>query len=139
MARLTSSYGVGDRIWEGRGSDRYSAGRIVSVSESPSRPNRTYMLLRDDDGNYTIYTCLTNCECHPSVARRIPHDVLETLVEEGLNFELPPETARDSVPSPSAVVVKRREEPTGDLSSRVSRARGKILPEYDYPRLPPGL
>lgn len=139
MARLTSSYGVGDRVWEGRGSARYSAGRVVSMSESPSRPNRTYMLLRDDDGNYTVYTCLTDCECQPSVARRIPHDALESLMAEGLSFELPPETAEDSSPRSTSVAISREKKPEEPSAPAEPERRGRILPEFDYPRLPPGL
>ena len=71
-------YKVGDKLWEGE----YSAGHIVSKMQCPERPMRVWMLLRNDNSQYTIYSAEKNMECKPTVARMIPEAVVNSMFME---------------------------------------------------------
>jgi hypothetical protein len=103
---------LGQRIWEDCGNgNTYSAGRVISISESIESDSIVYALLKSDDGEYTIYTFEKNCNCGPRVSRKIPGnnfiDLISVLVD---GIELPEEkpvkkeihiTKVDSMPLPA--------------------------------------
>lgn len=93
MPRVSRQYVVGDRLWEDglHRNDKWTAGRIVSIAESEEESQHIYMMLRSDEGRYTLYTTLKNCECKPHLSRFVPGDVLQSLMETSFSVELNPE------------------------------------------------
>ncbi len=75
--RKADEYRVGEELWE----EDYLAGVIVAKEDCPERPTRVYMLLRDGDARYTIYACLKDAMCRPSLARMIPEQVVRRFFE----------------------------------------------------------
>ena len=70
--RRAADFNIGDTLWEGS----YSAGKIVSMMDCPKRSTRMYMLLRNDNNEYTIYSCLKDAVTSPVVSRLIPEAVV---------------------------------------------------------------
>ena len=163
MARLGRQYEVGDRIWEDAGvSGKWSAGRIVAIVEAEERPERVYMLLRANNGTETIYTCLKDCVCEPSLPRFMPCGVVEALGRIGAECELTPDDVDES-PGPrkkrkKKVSAPKREfykppededlsdidedlsdideDPEPVVESGGSIQSGRILPVVDLPKSP---
>lgn len=90
MPRRGKDYEIGDRLWESgnRPGEKWSAGRIVAIVDHDERPDRLYMLLRANNGTETIYTCLKDYECRPSIPRFMPRGVVAELAELAEDHEL---------------------------------------------------
>jgi hypothetical protein len=67
---------IGDYLYEkgASNSDPFTAGRIAAISESTVKSDVVYVLLQSDEGEYTIYSCLSSCSCQPRLARFVPMD-----------------------------------------------------------------
>jgi len=85
---------IGSRVWEEFGtSEPYSAGRVVAMSDSVERSDVVYVLLKSDEGAFTIYSMDRNYNCNPRLTRKIPAENFEDLVRAGLSgVELPEES-----------------------------------------------
>jgi len=122
MPRASNQYEIGDRLWENgfRRDDKWNAGRIVAICESPDRPNNIYMLLRANDGTETIYTCLKNMTCNPSLPRFMPRGMVARLGELAAGVVLVPdgfdERPKPKEPKPVVAPKKALELPDEDLS-----------------------
>lgn len=72
---------IGDYLYEKSiGDEPTTVGKIVSISESKNKKDTVFVLLVSDKNEYTIYSCLNNCQCMPRVARFIPKDNLLELM-----------------------------------------------------------
>lgn len=86
---------IGSRVWEdfGGSSEPYSAGRVVAMSDSVERSDVVYVLLRSDDGKFTMYSMDKNYNCNPRLTREIPPENFVDLVRVGLSgVDLPEES-----------------------------------------------
>lgn len=103
---------VGTRIWEDSGiGDPYSAGRVMALSDSVERSDVVYVLLKDDDGAFTIYSVEKNFNCSPRLTRKVPRENFEYLVRTALSgVELPEE--RDPLPKKVKSAPKAAKETT---------------------------
>ena len=71
--KKASDYATGDRLHE---ADR-DAGTIVSLMVDSVGSTKAFLLVRSDEGEFTIYSCLRDAISEPSLARFIPESVLQ--------------------------------------------------------------
>ena len=74
MKRKASDYAKGDRFLE---ANHHDAGTVFSLVLDPTRLDRAFILIRSDDGDFTVYSCLRDAVTEPSLARGIPEPVLQ--------------------------------------------------------------
>lgn len=67
-----SEYDLGESVSEG---DNY-AGKVEALGQHPTRPDRGYMLVKKDGGEFTIFTCLTDAKSSLCLTRYIPSEVM---------------------------------------------------------------
>ena len=73
MRKKASEYSLGDRFFE---ADHCDMGTVVSLMADPTRSTRAFILVRTDNGEYTIYSCMRDAVSEPGLARMIPEPVL---------------------------------------------------------------
>jgi hypothetical protein len=83
--KKASDYDMGEMVYEYGG---FSAGFLVSVYDDPVRTDRLYMLLCNDEKEYTIYVAVKNAICAPSVARFVPEEVIKHFYSQVFNGEI---------------------------------------------------
>jgi len=108
---------VGSQLWEKCiDGEMYTAGRVVSIIDDPSRSDRIFLMLRNEKDEYTIYVTQKNCECHPHVVRFIPGEALQDLMSGVFDSESVPDDE-----APPASKVKKVSKKSAAKSNPVSK------------------
>jgi hypothetical protein len=157
MRKKASDYVIGDRFME---ADNHVAGTVVSLMIDPVRKTRAFILVRSDEGEYTLFACQRDAVGQAYLPRNIPEPVLRKFLFDvftgGNEITHVPGMTREpvrlpeykvEVPARSTILEERPEktpvvepEPSPEpvssqepvLSQEPHQEQG-LLPEVDFP------